>query len=115
MFRLHIPNHLKNNGFLQVKVFFAVPERIASRIELPDSFYNLSIDEVKREAELRRKKIADSQLLIPKSLKEKQAKDARRKYRKAMIRIQFPDGVVLQGVFNPWEPTTALYEVCFNN
>ncbi|XP_028767136.1 plant UBX domain-containing protein 2 [Neltuma alba] len=94
----------------QVKVFFAVPESIAAKIELPDSFYNLSIDEVKREAELRRKKIAESQLLIPKSLKEKQAKAARRKYRKAMIRIQFPDGVVLQGVFNPWEPTTALYE-----
>lgn len=94
----------------QVKVFFAVPEGIASKIELPDSFYNLSIDEVKREAELRRKKIADSQLLIPKSLKEKQAKAARRRYIKAMIRIQFPDGMVLQGVFNPWEPTTALYE-----
>ncbi|KAI9082113.1 hypothetical protein K1719_035853 [Acacia pycnantha] len=94
----------------QVKVFFAVSESIASKIELPDSFYNLSIDDVKREAELRRKKIADSQLLIPKSLKEKQAKAARRRYRKAMIRIQFPDGVILQGVFNPWEPTTALYK-----
>lgn len=95
-----------------MKVFFAVSESIAAKIELPDSFYNLSIDEVKREAELRRKKIADSQLLIPKSLKEKQAKAGKRRYRKTMIRIQFPDGTVLQGVFNPWEPTTNLYEVC---
>ncbi|KAL2342451.1 hypothetical protein Fmac_003736 [Flemingia macrophylla] len=94
----------------QVKVFFAVPESVAAKIELPDSFYNLSAEEVRREAELRRKKLADSQLLIPKSLKEKQAKASRKRYTKTIIRIQFPDGVVLQGVFAPWEPTTALYE-----
>ena len=60
---------------------------------------------------MRKKKIAESQLLIPKSYKEKQAKAARRRYRRIIIRIQFPDGVVLQGVFAPWEPTSALYEV----
>jgi hypothetical protein len=67
---------------------------------------------VRREAELRRKKIEESQLLIPKSLKEKQAKAAKKRYTRTIIRIQFSDGVVLQGVFAPWEPTTALYEVC---
>lgn len=95
-----------------MKVFFAVPESVAAKIELPDSFYSLSSEEVRREAELRRKKLADSQLLIPKSLKEKQAKASRKRYTKTIIRIQFPDGVVLQAVFAPWEPTTALYEVC---
>ncbi|RDX69785.1 Plant UBX domain-containing protein 2, partial [Mucuna pruriens] len=99
-----------HNAESKVKVFFAVPESVAAKIELPDSFYNLSAEEVRREAELRRKKIADSQLLIPKSLKEKQAKASMRRYTKAIIRIQFPDGVVLQGVFAPWESTTALYE-----
>lgn len=94
----------------QVKVFFAVSESVAARIELPDSFYKRSAEEVRREAELRRKKIEESQLLIPKSLKEKQAKAAKRRYTRTIIRIQFPDGVVLQGVFAPWEPTTALYE-----
>lgn len=94
----------------QVKVFFAVSESVAARIELPDSFYKRSAEEVRREAELRRKKIEDSQLLIPKSLKEKQAKAAKKRYTRTIIRIQFPDGVVLQGVFAPWEPTTALYE-----
>ncbi|KAJ7954303.1 Plant UBX domain protein [Quillaja saponaria] len=94
----------------QVKVFFSVPESIAAKIELPDSFYKLSVEEVKREAELRRKKIAESQLLIPKSYKEKQAKASRKRYTKTLIRIQFPDGVVLQGVFSPWESTTSLYE-----
>ncbi|XP_065855599.1 plant UBX domain-containing protein 2 [Euphorbia lathyris] len=94
----------------QIRVFFSVPENVAARIELPDSFYNLSLDEVKREADARKKKIAESQLLIPKSYKEKQAKAARRRYRRTLVRIQFPDGVVLQGVFAPWETTSALYE-----
>ncbi|GMJ04469.1 plant UBX domain-containing protein 2 [Hibiscus trionum] len=94
----------------QIRVFFSVPESVAAKIELPDSFYNLSADELKREAELRKKKNAESQLLIPKSYKEKQAKAARRKYRRTMIRIQFPDGVVLQAVFAPWEPTSSLYK-----
>lgn len=68
-------------------------------------------EELKREADTRKKKNEESQLLVPKSWKEKQAKAARKKYKRCLIRIQFPDGVVLQGVFNPWEPTTSLYEV----
>ncbi|XWS22869.1 hypothetical protein CRYUN_Cryun29cG0073100 [Craigia yunnanensis] len=94
----------------QIRVFFSVPESVAAKIELPDSFYILSVEELKREADMRKKKIAESQLLIPKSYKEKQAKAARRRYRRTIIRIQFPDGVLLQGVFAPWEPTSALYE-----
>lgn len=94
----------------QTKVFFSVSESVAARIELPDSFYKLSAEEVRREAEMRRKKMAESQLLIPKSYKEKQAQAARKRYTRSIIRIQFPDGVVLQGVFSPKEPTSALYK-----
>lgn len=97
--------------YFQIRVFFAVPENVAANIELPDSFYKLSVEEVKREAIMRKQKIAESQLLVPKSYKEKQAKAARRKYTRTVIRIQFPDGVVLQGVFSPRETTSALYEV----
>ncbi|MCI02145.1 UBX domain-containing protein 6-like, partial [Trifolium medium] len=93
-----------------VKVFFAVAESVAAKIELPDSFYKRSAEEVRREAELRKKKFEESQLLIPKSLREKQAKAAKKRYTRTIIRIQFPDGAVLQGVFAPWEPTSALYE-----
>lgn len=85
---------------------------MAAKIEIPDSFFNLSHEELRREADMRKKKIAESQLLIPKSYKEKQAKAARRRYKRTVIRIQFPDGVVLQGFFAPWEPTSSLYEVC---
>ncbi|CAH9134293.1 unnamed protein product [Cuscuta epithymum] len=94
----------------QIRVFFAVPESVAAKIELPDSFFNLSHEELKRESETRKKKIEESQLLIPKSYKEKMAKAGKKRYSKTVIRIQFPDGVVLQGVFLPSEPTTCLYQ-----
>ncbi|KAI3946468.1 hypothetical protein MKX01_017684 [Papaver californicum] len=94
----------------QVRVFFSAPESRAAKIELPDSFYKLSMGEIKAEADMRKKKLTESQLLVPKSFREKQANDARKKYNAAIIRIQFPDEVILQGVFGPWERTTALYE-----
>ena len=92
-------------------MFFPVPESVAAKIELPDSFYNLSADEIKREASLRKKKLEDSQLLIPKSYREKQALAAKKKYKKTLIRIQFPDRVVLQALFLPRETTAELYKV----
>ncbi|PIA26626.1 hypothetical protein AQUCO_09100056v1 [Aquilegia coerulea] len=94
----------------QVRVFFSVAESNAAKIDQPDSFYRLSASELKREADAKKKQIAESQLLIPKSYKERKAKEARKKYKTTTIRIQFPDEVVLQGVFLPWELTTALYE-----
>lgn len=94
----------------QVHVYFSVPGKVPENIDLPDSFYNLSAQEIKQEYEFRKKKLVDSQLLIPKSYKEKQMKAARKKYRASVIRIHFPDGVILQGVFLPSEQTIALYE-----
>ncbi|KAL8531905.1 hypothetical protein ACS0TY_008492 [Phlomoides rotata] len=98
----------------QIRVFFSVPENVAAKIELPDSFYNLSAVELKREAESRRKKLEESKLLIPKSYREKQAKATKRQYAKTVIRVQFPDGVVLQAIFSPSESTGALYEFVSN-
>jgi hypothetical protein len=95
----------------QLKVFLPASENTASRIEVPDSFYKLSPSEVRAEAAARKKALENSQLLIPKSFKEKQAQQARDNYKAAMIRVQFPDGMVLEGVFSPQESTTAIYEV----
>lgn len=95
-------------------MFFSLPESVPADSDLPDSFYNLSVGEVKREADMRKKRLEESRLLIPKSYKEKQALAARKKFKRTVVRIQFPDGVILQGVFLPWEPTSVLYEVWSN-
>ncbi|KAI5066000.1 hypothetical protein GOP47_0018624 [Adiantum capillus-veneris] len=99
----------------QVRVFYASPENLAAKMELPDSFFQLSASELRQEAAARKKKLEDSQLLISKVSRDRIATANKRKYKAAIIRIQFPDGVVLQGMFLPWEPTTAIYEFVSNS
>uniref|UniRef100_A0A0D9XDI9 Uncharacterized protein n=1 Tax=Leersia perrieri TaxID=77586 RepID=A0A0D9XDI9_9ORYZ len=94
----------------QIRVFFSVPGSSVVENDLPDSFYSLSNEEIRNEAKMRRERLEQSRLLIPKSYKEKQALAARQKYKQALIRIQFPDGVILQGLFLPVEPISSLYE-----
>eukprot|EP00250_Pteridium_aquilinum_P021256 c2506_g1_i1 orf=106-1920(+) len=94
----------------QVRVYYATTENLAAKMELPDSFFQLSAVEMRREAAARKKKLEDSQLLISKTSREKMASANKQRYKAAIIRIQFPDGVVLQGMFLPWERTTAIYE-----
>jgi len=96
---------------LQIRVFFSVPGSSVADNDVPDSFYNLTGEEIRNEARMRRERLEQSRLLIPKSYKEKQALAARQKYKQAVIRVQFPDRVILQGVFLPGEATGSLYEV----
>ncbi|ONM21722.1 Plant UBX domain-containing protein 2 [Zea mays] len=94
----------------QVRVFFSVPESSVAQNDVPDSFYNLTGNEIRNEAKMRRERLEQSRLLIPKSYKEKQALAARQKYKQAVIRVEFPDRMILQGVFLPGEATGSLYE-----
>ncbi|XP_039795145.1 plant UBX domain-containing protein 2-like isoform X1 [Panicum virgatum] len=94
----------------QIRVFFSVPGSSVADNDVPDSFYNLTGEEIRNEARMRRERLEQSRLLIPKSYKEKQALVARQKYKQAVIRVQFPDRVILQGVFLPGEATGSLYE-----
>ncbi|XP_062194130.1 plant UBX domain-containing protein 2-like [Phragmites australis] len=94
----------------QIRVFFSALGSSVAENDLPDSFYNLSGVEIRNEAKMRRERLEQSRLLVPRSYKEKQALAARQKYKQAVIRVQFPDRVILQGVFLPGEPTGSLYE-----
>ncbi|CAL5074386.1 unnamed protein product [Urochloa decumbens] len=94
----------------QIRVFFSVLGSFVPYHDAPDSFYNLTGEEIRNEAKMRRERLEQSRLLIPKSYKEKHALAARQKYKQAVIRVQFPDRVILQGVFLPGEATGSLYE-----
>ncbi|GJZ22333.1 pyrophosphate--fructose 6-phosphate 1-phosphotransferase subunit beta [Tanacetum coccineum] len=59
--------------FMQTGVRKTYRLECSCKIELLDSFYHLSIDEIIKEAEMRRKKLPESQLLVTKPFKEKQA------------------------------------------
>lgn len=64
---------------------------------LPNSFYNLTLEEAKREQGLLTEEVELNKQLRTKAMREKMKQI--RKYIYALIRIRFPDGVLLQGTF----------------
>ncbi|CAI5959413.1 unnamed protein product [Closterium sp. NIES-65] len=94
----------------QVRVFLSTEENKAARIEVPDSFFDRTAEDVRQEAMARRRAQEGAQLLMTRAMRERQAAALKRRYRAAIVRVMFPDGLVLQGVFRPSEPTAALYE-----
>jgi hypothetical protein len=96
----------------QMRVFHVTQNHTPTEgFVVPESFYNLSATELRNEAAARRKKIEESQMLIPRSWREKQAAIARKRFTGTIVRVQYPDGLLVQGFFRPGEPTSALYEV----
>lgn len=75
------------------------------RDELPDSFFVLDLHDAKtllRDAKRRREELEDAPLLTETQRqldRDKHTLDMLNKYRNTVIRIQFPDQFVLQGVF----------------
>lgn len=80
------------------------------RTDLPSDFFRLSIDEMKREMQNRQAKIETMMQLRTKAMREKEEKREFKKYRYAVIRVRFPDCVLLQGTFNVYEKGRALKE-----
>ena len=84
------------------------------REELPDSFFDLDLQDAKtllRDAKRRREQLEEAPLLTEAQRQLDQNKhilDRLVKYRRAVIRIQFPDQFVLQGLFEPLETIKAI-------
>uniref|UniRef100_A0A4W3JZ10 UBX domain-containing protein n=1 Tax=Callorhinchus milii TaxID=7868 RepID=A0A4W3JZ10_CALMI len=78
--------------------------------EPADDFFEITMDDVrKRFAELKseRRRLEEAPL-ITKAMREAQMKEKTQRYPKVTIRVQFPDGSVLQGFFRPLETVAAL-------
>ncbi|XP_073540244.1 tether containing UBX domain for GLUT4 [Phyllobates terribilis] len=89
----------------------------ASSLELPDNFFEVTMDDVRRRfAELRgeRKRLEEAPLLT-KALKEAQQKEKLERYPKVVLRILFPDRYVLQGFFRVSETIGAVREFVTNH
>ncbi|XP_033313173.1 tether containing UBX domain for GLUT4 isoform X2 [Bombus bifarius] len=84
------------------------------RDELPDDFYDLTVDDAKillRDAKRYRKELEEAPLLTNiqrQSNQEKRILNQLNKYHYTIIRIQFPDQFVLQGLFQPMETVQAI-------
>ncbi|XP_071968401.1 tether containing UBX domain for GLUT4 [Engystomops pustulosus] len=87
-------------------------EEGASSQELPDDFFELTVDDVRRRfAELRseRKRLEEAPLLT-KALREAQLKEKVERYPKVVLRVLFPDRYILQGFFRGSETVGAVRE-----
>nr|CAI5866291.1 unnamed protein product [Callosobruchus analis] len=72
------------------------PAQAARRVELPQEFYALTPEELKREKQQRAENIEKQMQLRTKAMREKDEIREIRKYKFCLIRIRFPDGLYLQ-------------------
>ncbi|XP_023555081.1 tether containing UBX domain for GLUT4 isoform X2 [Octodon degus] len=73
--------------------------------ELPDEFFEVTVDDVRRRlAQLRseRKRLEEAPL-VTQAFREAQTKEKLQRYPKVALRILFPDRYMLQGFFRPGE------------
>ncbi|XP_006819414.1 UBX domain-containing protein 6-like [Saccoglossus kowalevskii] len=82
----------------------------ASQFHLPDEFYNLTAEEIKREQQLRTDMVERNAVLRTKAMREKEEQREIRKYNFTLIRVKFPNGIILQGIFRSREKVGALME-----
>ncbi|XP_060814029.1 UBX domain-containing protein 6 [Bombus pascuorum] len=92
-----IPLELDRN--LQV----LLPMQANKRTELPSSFFNLTAEDIEKEQQLRTEAIERDQMFRTKAMRERDEKKRLRKYKFSLIRIKFPDNLILQGTFSVQE------------
>ncbi|XP_078684794.1 UBX domain-containing protein 6-like [Branchiostoma floridae x Branchiostoma belcheri] len=77
---------------------------------LPDAFYNLTTDEIKREQQERTDAVQKSFQLRTKAMRERDEQQNLRRYNFTLIRVRFPDNLLLQGVFRAQERLSTLVQ-----
>ncbi|CAH0551654.1 unnamed protein product [Brassicogethes aeneus] len=91
------------------------PSQASARIELPQDFYAISAEELKREQQLKAENLDKQLQLRTKAMREKEELREIRKYKFALIRIRFPDGLYLQGTFSVYEKFAEVLEFVQEN
>lgn len=68
----------------------------ARRVVLPDDFYRISPEEIKREQQLRAEAIEGAQMLKTKAMRDREEQRNLRMYRYSLIRVKFANGLYIQ-------------------
>lgn len=87
-----------------------VPSPQAAKFDLPDDFYNLTVDEIRLEQKRRSEKLQQDSMLKTKAMREREEKQEMKKYKYTVLRVRFPDGYILQGLFYPQERLSVLFD-----
>ncbi|KAF6029257.1 UBXN6 [Bugula neritina] len=79
---------------------FHCPTTYGSRFgELPDEFYAVSKEEIKREQQAKRDAVEKLGMLRTKAMRERDELKELRRYRYTLLRIRFPGDIYLQAIF----------------
>lgn len=91
------------------------PSQHASRIQVPEEFYSVSPEELKKEQQMKQEAVDRLGMLRTKEMRERERQRELRRYRFTLIRIRFPDGVILQGTFRAKEKLQQLIDFIREN
>ena len=96
-----------------LRVFYPSPQ--ATRMAVPQDFYNVTPEELKREQQARAEAVEKLGVLRTKAMRERDELRELRKYRYTLIRVRFPNGVILQGTFRASEKVVTLMDFIREN
>ena len=90
------------------RIFY--PSQHAARMELPPDFYIHGIEDIRAQQQLRTEAVEKLGMLRTKEMRERDRIQELRRYKYCLIRVRFPDGIILQGTFRASEPISAVME-----
>ena len=93
-----------------LKVFHATGN--PARMEVPSEFYSISPDEIRREQQARNEAVERLGMLRTKEMREREHQRELRRYRYCLIRVRFPDGVILQATFRALDKLNTVLDFC---
>jgi len=84
------------------------PSANAERMPVPDEFFRVSADELRREQQVRKEAIEQLGMLRTREMRDRDRVKELRRYRYCLVRVRFPDGILLQGTFGAAEKLSAV-------
>jgi UBX domain-containing protein 6 len=92
-----------------VKCFRISENSNLSDFKLDQDFYNLSVEELRREQRVRNEALEKAGMLRTKAMRERDEQLELRRYNYCLIRVKFPNNFIIQGLFKSHETYTDLY------
>ena len=96
-------------------VYISRQGNFATHMEVPREFYNISPEEIKKEQQAKTEAVERLGMLRTKEMRERERQRELRRYRYCLIRVRFPDGVLLQGTFRATEKLSVVTDYVREN
>jgi len=96
-----------------VRVFHPSPN--AMKMPVSDEFFRVSADELRREQQAKKEAVEQLGMLRTREMRERDRIKELRRYRYCLIRVRFPDGILLQGTFAATEKLSAVFAFIAEN